>query len=103
MIDLKQAERYAELLSALSETHRIQVIEVLRAGSCHVTELARLLNDEIVNVSHHLGILRAAKVVKTVRKGRFIIYSLNPEIFKYQEDKSMIMDIGWCRVEFPHH
>jgi len=103
MIDHRQAERYAELLSALSEAHRIQVIECLRSGSRHVTELARLLNAEIVNVSHHLGILRAAKVVVTEKKGRYVIYSLNPEYFKSQSDKSMTMDIGWCRVEFPHN
>lgn len=103
MTDRKQAERYAELLGALAEPHRIQVIECLRSGSKHVKELARLLDDEIVNVSHHLGVLRAAKIVITEKKGRFVIYSLNPEYFKNESNKSTTMDIGWCRVEIPHN
>ena len=46
------------------EANRIRIIECLRTGSKNVTELAKALNVEIVNVSHHLGVLRTAGLVQ---------------------------------------
>ena len=51
----------------------------LRTGSKNVTELAKLLNVEIVNVSHHLGVLRQAGLVQDEKHGRFVVYSLHPK------------------------
>ena len=103
MTDYKQAEQCAVMLGALAEPNRICIIECLRTGSKNVTQLARLLNSEIVNVSHHLGVMRAAKIVVTEKKGRFVIYTLNPKYFKSESNKSTMMDLGWCRVEIPHN
>ena len=41
-----------------------------------VTELARAAKAELVNVTHHLKILKAAGVVSVERDGRFMRYSL---------------------------
>src|ERR1700724_927273 len=82
MTDPKQAKTCAELLSAIAEPNRIRIIECLRTGSKNVTELAKLLNVEIVNVSHHLGVLRSAGLVHSKKKGRFVVYSLHPDYFK---------------------
>jgi ArsR family transcriptional regulator len=41
-----------------------------------VTELAKAAKTELVNVSHHLKILKAAGVVSVERDGRFMRYSL---------------------------
>ena len=102
MLNLKEAEEIAVLIAAIAEQNRIRVIDCLRTGSKNVTELSRLLDEEIVNVSHHLGVMRAAKVVVTEKKGRFVIYSLNPRYFGSESSKSTLMDIGWCRIEIPH-
>lgn len=102
MLNLKEAEEIAVLIAAIAEQNRIRVIDCLRTGSKNVTELSRLLEEEIVNVSHHLGVMRAAKVVVTEKKGRFVIYSLNPRYFASENSKSTMMDIGWCRIEIPH-
>ena len=64
MTDPKTAKACAEMLQALAEPNRIRIIECLRTGSKNVTELAKLLNVEIVNVSHHLGVLRQAGLVQ---------------------------------------
>ena len=103
MFDQKQAEDCAVILAALAEQNRIRIIECLRSGSKNVTQLSTLLDEEIVNVSHHLGVMRAARVVVTEKKGRFVIYSLNPRYFVDEPSKSTMMDLGWCRIEIPHN
>ena len=51
MTDKKTAESCAEKLQAIAEPNRIRIIECLRTKSMNVTELAKALNVEIVNVS----------------------------------------------------
>jgi len=66
----------ADWLAALAEPTRMAVIRHLASGEKIVTELAKLTKTEIVNVSHHLGVMRGAGVVKCVRAGRMMRYSL---------------------------
>ena len=103
MTDSKQAKQCAELLQALAEPNRIRIIECLREGSKNVTELAKLLNVEIVNVSHHLGVLREAGLVQDEKHGRFVVYSLHPKVFNDDNPAATLVDLGWCRVEIPHN
>ena len=82
MIDLKAAEVCSAMLQGLGEPTRIQIIDILRGGSRHVTEISRLMEEEVVNVSHHLGVLRDTGLVVTRKDGRFVIYSLHPRYFR---------------------
>jgi ArsR family transcriptional regulator len=102
MIDFKKAQACAIAFHALADPHRVQVIEALRSGTKNVTQLSRMLNEELVNVSHHLGVLRDCKVVLADKQGRFVNYSLNPEFFQTERDNTTVLELGWCRVEFPH-
>jgi len=99
MTDVKAAEVCAKRLQALAELNRIRIIDCLRTGSKNVTELATLLNVEIVNVSHHLGVLRQAKLVQDEKNGRFVNYSLNPSKFTVEPEKATLLDLGWCKIE----
>ena len=103
MTDEKTAIYCAGLLQALGEPNRIRIIDLLRAGSKNVTEISRLVEDEIVNVSHHLGVLRRAGLVEIRKDGRFVFYSLHPQFFGSDSSNSTKIDLGWCRVEIPHH
>jgi ArsR family transcriptional regulator len=102
MTDVKTAKECAHKLQALAEPNRIRIIECLRSGSKNVTQLAKELNIEIVNVSHHLGVLSEAGLVKSQKNGRFVVYSLHPEVFINQGNKSTTVDLGWCRLEIPY-
>jgi ArsR family transcriptional regulator len=102
MTDPKQAKQVADLLQALAEPNRIRIVECLRSGSKNVTELARLLTSEIVNVSHHLGVLREAGLVVDEKDGRFVNYSLHPSVFNNSDPKATYLDLGWCRIEIPN-
>lgn len=66
----------ANWLAGLGEPTRLMILKTLATGSKNVTELARILNVEIVNVSHHLGVLRQNKIVLDEKQGRFVIYRL---------------------------
>lgn len=92
-------QKCAELLQALGEENRIRIIECLRTGPKNVTELANMLEVEIVNVSHHLGVLRNKDLVLHKKEGRFVKYSLNPRFFENEDEKSTFLDLGWCRIE----
>ncbi|VTR98554.1 family transcriptional regulator : Regulatory protein ArsR OS=Planctomyces brasiliensis (strain ATCC 49424 / DSM 5305 / JCM 21570 / NBRC 103401 / IFAM 1448) GN=Plabr_1561 PE=4 SV=1: HTH_20 [Gemmata massiliana] len=66
----------AEWFAAFSEPTRLGLIRALAAGEKTVTQLASEINTEIVNVSHHLKIMKDAELVTAVKDGRFMIYSL---------------------------
>jgi DNA-binding transcriptional ArsR family regulator len=102
MIDLKKATQVAEILSGLAEPNRIRIVEFLRTGSKNVTQLATLLGVEIVNVSHHLKVLREAGLVQNEKLGRVVNYSLHPKVFNNAGSEATLLDIGWCRIEIPH-
>jgi len=103
MIDLKKAKQVAEILSGLAEVNRIRIVEFLRTGSKNVTQLATLLGVEIVNVSHHLKVLRETGLVQDNKLGRVVNYSLHPKVFNNTDPEATVLDIGWCRIEIPHN
>ncbi|OWK35180.1 ArsR/SmtB family transcription factor [Fimbriiglobus ruber] len=97
MIDYKKAKACADLLQALAEPTRLRIIELLLSGKKNVSELARDLKTEIVNVSHHLSVLRHSGLVLNEKHGRQVEYSLHPDYFPDAEAASA--DFGWCRIE----
>jgi DNA-binding transcriptional ArsR family regulator len=101
--DPLQANHCAEQLKALSEPHRLRIVSALRAGPKSVSDLSEGLQVELVTVSHHLQILRNARIVRTERKGRFILYSLHEDVFQAAESgrASEHLDLGCCRLEIP--
>ncbi len=102
MNDNSQVEKCADLLQAIAEPNRIRIIECLWSGSKNVTELAHLLDVKIVNVSHHLGVLRAQGLVKQEKKGRFVVYSLHADYFRLN-GKTTHLDLGWCQIVIPRN
>src|SRR4051812_43055992 len=69
LMPLNQQDRktLAEWLAALAEPTRLAVIAALAAGPKTVTELARVCKAEMVNVSHHLGVMKASGLVDSSR------------------------------------
>lgn len=69
-----------KMLKAIADADRLRLIMQLRDADKNVGALADAIGAEIVNVSHHLGVLRASGIVKDRKKGRFVFYSLNPDV-----------------------
>ena len=101
MTDPTEAQKCADLLQAIGEKNRIRIIECLWEGSKNVSELAKLLDIEIVNVSHHLGVLKSARLVQHEKKGRYVVYSLAPEYFTGENGKAALLNLGWCQLTIP--
>src|SRR2546426_11126074 len=80
MKDPLQPRHCARMLSALAAPERLQIIRCLRAGPRNVGEIAAELKAALVNVSHHLGVLRRAHLVRGRKQGRHVIYSLSPNL-----------------------
>ena len=98
MTEPTEAQKCADLLQAIGEKNRIRIIECLWDGSKNVSELAKLLKIEIVNVSHHLGVLKSARLVQHEKKGRYVVYSLSPDYFSAANGKHGSLDLGWCQL-----
>ena len=103
MTQSMQPERCARMLRALADPERLRIITCLREGPRNVTELSGLLQAEIVNVSHHLGVLRHAGVVLDEKQGRFVVYRLHPDVFHPADGAPTTehLDLGCCRLEIP--
>lgn len=90
----------AEVLAALAAPERLQIIRVLRAGSRTVGEIADELAIAPVNLSHHLAVLRHAGLVHNQKKGRFVHYSLAPDLLQAGSETEFL-NLGCCRLEMP--
>lgn len=70
------AHELGEFLGAIAQPRRIQIVEELRGGPKDVGTLARALDVPQSNVSQHLAVLRALRVVSEQREGRRVVYQL---------------------------
>ena len=99
--DRFQSDMCAEKLKAMSEPTRVRIVDVLLDSERTVSEIAELLNEEVVNVSHHLGILFHAGLVAKEKRGRFVAYSLHPDVAATGRSGKQQLDFGCCRLEVP--
>jgi DNA-binding transcriptional ArsR family regulator len=97
-----QPTRCAQQLSALAAPERIKIIRFLADGARNVTEIAEMLKTAPVNVAHHMGVLRQARIVNGRKQGRFVYYSLAPGFLQADDGKgAAYLDLGCCRLEVP--
>ncbi len=71
-------EQIEEFLIALSnETRRGICLELGKAKELNVNDIAARFELSRPNISHHLGIMKRAKLLKTRKEGKETYYSLN--------------------------
>lgn len=102
--DPLRPERCAELLSALAAPERLKIVRFLADGARTVTDIATMLDVPPVNVSHHLTVLKHAKLIRGKKDGRFVWYSLSPGILEDVVEAGVPKDalnLGCCRLELP--
>ncbi|NCS97504.1 MAG: metalloregulator ArsR/SmtB family transcription factor [Candidatus Pacebacteria bacterium] len=68
--------KQADLLKALSNSRRLEIIHLLRDQQLPVTDIYTMLDLPQANISQHLMVLRDAGVVKTKKQGKQVYYSL---------------------------
>jgi len=72
------AEQAAEMLQALSNSHRLMILCALAEGELKVSELNERLALSQSALSQHLALLRKQELVKTRRQSQTIFYSVAP-------------------------
>jgi ArsR family transcriptional regulator len=95
MEDRLQSRDCARSLKALADEDRLKIIQLLQGGPKNVGQIAEALGAEIANVSHHLAVLRHAKLVLDEKDGKYVVYSLHPEVFR----GGPVADLGCCRLD----
>jgi DNA-binding transcriptional ArsR family regulator len=100
MTEFAEARKVAALLAAIAEPTRLRVLWQLAKGPEHVGNLAELVGIKMVNMSHHLGVMRQAGVLEDEKDGRRVIYRLRPDIFTPggTEDSLGVLVLGTFRV-----
>ena len=81
MIDYADAKRIAGMLAAVGEPTRMMILYRLAQGPHNVGQLAGMLGVPMVNMSHHLGVMRQAGLLDDEKDGRRVVYRFRPEIF----------------------
>ena len=99
--DVFQADFCAERLKALSDPHRLRIVAALRYGELTVSDIAELLEAEMVTISHHLKIMKHASLVEVRREGRFMYYRLHRDLLQSKGRSGKFLDLGCCRLEVP--
>ena len=99
--DVFDAEFCAERLKALSDPHRLKIVNALRYGELTVSDIAELLDAEVVTISHHLKIMKYASLVEVRREGRFMYYRLHEDLQCSGRKGTRFLDLGCCRLEVP--
>ncbi|MBQ9200070.1 MAG: helix-turn-helix transcriptional regulator [Lachnospiraceae bacterium] len=69
----------AELFKVFGDTTRIKILYTLFESEMCVCDIAEILNMTQSAISHQLKILKNAKLVKSRRDGKQIIYALDDE------------------------
>jgi DNA-binding transcriptional ArsR family regulator len=94
-------ESCAERLKALADPERLRIVQCLFDGPRTVSDISSELGDEIVKVSHHLAVLRRAKILLARKQGRFVEYSIHPDVMLKSNKGSpaRLINFGCCRVD----
>ena len=96
MKDAAEFDACAKQLKALADPERLRIVQQLMLGERNVSELSNDLGDEIVKVSHHLGVLRNAGIVTAEKQGRFVVYALHPSV---RTKVAGGIDLGCCALD----
>lgn len=67
---------------ALSDPNRRQILELLKTKDMSVKEIKAHFSITQEAISHHLSVLKNAKLVNNERRWQFIFYSLNNNVFE---------------------
>ena len=92
-------EQFARIGKALSNPHRLELVELLAQGERTVENLAVEANLPIANASQHLQVLRAAQLVDVRRDGLYAYYRLsNERVFRVWQALRDLGDLQLAEV-----
>lgn len=75
--DFKQVvyQEISKTLSACADPRRLEILELVAQCERNVETLASMLGSGMTTTSHHLQLLKQARLVRTRKVGRYVYYS----------------------------
>jgi ArsR family transcriptional regulator, arsenate/arsenite/antimonite-responsive transcriptional repressor len=68
------------IFKALNDATRRQILEMLQKKDLTAGEIVDKFNISFPSISHHLDLLKQAKLVTTKKEGQYVYYSLNTTV-----------------------
>lgn len=68
------------VFKALNDPTRREILEMLQQKDMTAGEIAENFNISFPSISHHLDLLKQAKLVIAEKEGQFVYYSLNTTV-----------------------
>lgn len=65
---------------ALNDPTRREILELLRKKDLSAGEIAAHFDISAPSISHHLELLKRAGLIDSIKKGQFVIYSLETTV-----------------------
>ena len=91
MSNTQERNRWEEpVFKALADPSRRKILKLLQHGSRTPGDLAKAFPFTNGSLSHHLNLLKVADLVRSERRGRQLIYSLNTTVI----EDAMVMVMG---------
>ena len=69
-----------DIFKALNDPVRREILKMLRKKDMNAGDIAAKFEMTAPSISHHLDKLKRADLVTVVKKGQFVIYSINTTI-----------------------
>ena len=69
-----------DVFKALNDPIRREILTILRESDRTAGEIADYFSVGKPTISHHLDLLRQANLVESVKKGQFVVYSINTTV-----------------------
>jgi ArsR family transcriptional regulator, nickel/cobalt-responsive transcriptional repressor len=88
----------ADILKALGDDTRLKIVELLLTRAQNVQSLNASLRVDATLLSHHLRVLREARLVESERVGRHVIYRVSQRVRSSLRGREL--DFGCCRLRF---
>jgi DNA-binding transcriptional ArsR family regulator len=103
MMEYADARKVAGMFAALAEPTRLRILFFLLRGRHHVGQLAELLDIPMVNMSHHLGVMRQAGLLEDEKEGRRVFYRFRPGVLVASEVPANLgaLQFGSFRMVIP--
>lgn len=69
-----------EIFKAMADPTRRAILKRLQGGALTAGEIGEAFDITAASLSHHFAVLKQADLVRTERRGQFIVYSLNSTV-----------------------
>ena len=100
MLEAETIDSLSKLFKVLGDPTRIKILWALNVHDLCVLDICEVLGMTKSAVSHQLGTLKEAKLVKARREGKEVYYSLDDEHVKEIFETGIVHVSHRCKADF---